>query len=319
VTRFFAFNGDADGLFALQQLRLAEPGAARLITGVKRDISLLARVPAEPGDSCTTLDVSLDVNRAGLTALLEAGVSVRYFDHHFAGDIPAHPKLEAYLDASPEVCTSLLVDRYLKGRFRLWAIAAAFGDNLVPQAEELAAAAGLAHAEVEVLHQLGLCVNYNSYGEVVADLRMSPELLAEQLSNYSDPREFVLSADYQLLLGGYQDDMAQVGCLEPTDSVAGALLYVLPDTPWAKRVTGTLANDLAQANPASAIALLAPRSQGGFVVSVRVPVDSHVAADVFCRRYESGGGRRAAAGINALPEADAAAFAREFVQQFRAR
>ena len=36
------FNGDADGLCALHQLRLAEPLAdAQLVTGVKRDIALL--------------------------------------------------------------------------------------------------------------------------------------------------------------------------------------------------------------------------------------------------------------------------------------
>ena len=70
------------------------------------------------------LDISLDVNRAGLLALLEKDVSIRYFDHHFAGDIPQHPKLEAHIDLSPNVCTSILVDRYLNGRFRSWAVAA---------------------------------------------------------------------------------------------------------------------------------------------------------------------------------------------------
>src|SRR3954454_16719824 len=97
----YAFNGDADGLCALQQLRLAAPratGRETLVTGVKRDIALLDRVAASAGDACTVLDVSLDVNRAGLEKLLAAGVSVRYFDHHFAGDIPAHAGLEAHID-----------------------------------------------------------------------------------------------------------------------------------------------------------------------------------------------------------------------------
>lgn len=44
----YAFNGDADGLCALQQLRLAEGADAVLVTGVKRDIHLLKRV-AEVG------------------------------------------------------------------------------------------------------------------------------------------------------------------------------------------------------------------------------------------------------------------------------
>ncbi|MDQ6977782.1 MAG: acetyltransferase, partial [Ghiorsea sp.] len=35
------FNGDADGLCALHQLRLAVPVNSTLMTGVKRDINLL--------------------------------------------------------------------------------------------------------------------------------------------------------------------------------------------------------------------------------------------------------------------------------------
>ena len=43
------FNGDADGLCALHQLRLANPALAELVTGVKRDIKLLDRVKAGAG------------------------------------------------------------------------------------------------------------------------------------------------------------------------------------------------------------------------------------------------------------------------------
>ena len=60
------FNGDADGLLALHQLRLHEPRDAERITGVKRDIELVARVEARAGDRVTVLDVSLDKNRDAL-------------------------------------------------------------------------------------------------------------------------------------------------------------------------------------------------------------------------------------------------------------
>ena len=57
------FNGDADGICALLQLRFAEPREnAELITGVKRDINLLKRVDAKAGDRITVLDVSMDKN-----------------------------------------------------------------------------------------------------------------------------------------------------------------------------------------------------------------------------------------------------------------
>lgn len=38
------FNGDADGICALIQLRLANPVESQLITGVKRDIALLQKL-----------------------------------------------------------------------------------------------------------------------------------------------------------------------------------------------------------------------------------------------------------------------------------
>ena len=42
------FNGDADGICALLQLRLEEPLVSTRITGIKRDIALLERVHAVP-------------------------------------------------------------------------------------------------------------------------------------------------------------------------------------------------------------------------------------------------------------------------------
>src|SRR5439155_26137386 len=158
----YVFNGDADGLCALQQLRLAGPpagaGQETLLTGVKRDIALLDRVAPAAGDACTVLDVSLDVNRTALVALLEAGVSVRYFDHHFAGEIPAHPGLDAHIDLSPNVCTSLLVDRFLDGRCRRWALAGAYGDSMTAEADALARAAGLGPEAAVRLKALGVAI-----------------------------------------------------------------------------------------------------------------------------------------------------------------
>ena len=125
MTRFYAFNGDADGLCALQQLRLEEAGEATLVTGVKRDITLLERVEAQAGDEVTVLDISLDRNRAALLRLLGSGASVRYFDHHYAGELPVHPRFEPHIEETADVCTSVLVDRCLGGRYRAWAIVAA--------------------------------------------------------------------------------------------------------------------------------------------------------------------------------------------------
>ena len=63
---FDVFNGDADGICALTQLRLSEPRSATLVTGVKRDINLLKKVTSSDGDRVTVLDVSMDKNHDDL-------------------------------------------------------------------------------------------------------------------------------------------------------------------------------------------------------------------------------------------------------------
>ena len=165
MTRYYAFNGDADGLCALQQLRLAETQRGTLVTGVKRDITLLRRIQGRAGDTVTVLDVSLHQNRDDLLRLLESGVSVRYFDHHQAGVLPRHPLLETHIDEAADVCTSILVDRGIGGRYRTWAIVAAFGDNLAEPARAMALEAGLNARATAMLEKLGICLNYNAYGE----------------------------------------------------------------------------------------------------------------------------------------------------------
>lgn len=136
-------NGDADGLCAVVQWRLHEPRIARFITGLKRDIELLKDVDAARGDQILVCDLSMQRNLQPLLRLLDAGASVRYFDHHKVDHIAPHPLLEAHIDVTSGTCTSLLVDRHLGGRFRAWAIVGAFGDNLAPVASRLAAALGL--------------------------------------------------------------------------------------------------------------------------------------------------------------------------------
>jgi len=187
MTHYDVFNGDADGLCSRHQLRLCEPCEATLVTGVKRDIALLARVPAGRGDSVTVFDVSLARNRDALDRLLERGVAIRYFDHHRAGAAPAHSRLELHLDPAPDTCTGLIVDRYLGGRQRPWALVAAFGDGLVGPATALGLQCGYGPRELTVLAELGEALNFNAYGETEADLVVAPAMLSRMLSRHGDP------------------------------------------------------------------------------------------------------------------------------------
>ncbi|MCW5208571.1 acetyltransferase, partial [Desulfobulbus sp. US2] len=88
------FNGDADGICALHQLRLHEPRPdARLLSGVKRDIALLEQVTEVSNTALTVLDISLDRNRESLEKILAGGNTVFYADHHYAGELPNSERL----------------------------------------------------------------------------------------------------------------------------------------------------------------------------------------------------------------------------------
>jgi hypothetical protein len=310
------FNGDADGLCALQQLRLEEPRASVLVTGVKRDVRLLDRVTAAAGDELTVLDVSLAANAADVRRLLAAGARIRYFDHHAAGEVPAHANLRAYIDTAPDTCTSLIVDRFLGGRRRAWAVVAAFGDNLPGPARAAAAALEFDAPDLERLRQLGEYLNYNAYGESVEDLHYPPADLFAALRPYADPRDFISGEPvFEVLRDALAEDSERAAALSPAFEGAGAAIYILPDAAWSRRIHGYLANRLAQQHPARAHAVLVSGA-GGYKVSLRAPLANPRGADALCRRFESGGGRPAAAGINRLPQADYDRFVAAFIEAY---
>jgi len=310
-------NGDADGLCALHQLRLAEPVEATLVTGVKRDIALIERVRARPGDVVTVLDVSLERNRPALLRLLDAGVRVRYFDHHFSGEIPAHRNLETHIESQGGTCTSILVDAHLEGRFRAWAVVAAFGDNLGDAARRLAQSLGLTESQLEALGELGDSMNYNAYGETIADLRIPPAELYRLIGPYADPLQFLAhEAAFEELRNGWREDMNLALASGPRSDTPHTALYELPDAPWSRRVIGAFANHLAISHPDHAYAVLTPNSRGGYVVSVRAPRRHAKGAAELCREYPTGGGRQEAAGIDNLPEQELPGFILRFESYF---
>ncbi|MBK1646280.1 acetyltransferase [Thiocapsa imhoffii] len=320
MTHYDVFNGDADGLCALQQLRLADPLESRLVTGVKRDITLLERVEAVAGDQVTVLDLSFDKNRAAVARLLDQGVKIRYFDHHFAGEIPAHPNLEVRIETLPDKGTSLLVDEVLGGTQRAWAVVGTFGDNFDDAARRAAVPLGLSKEELELLRELGIYLNYNGYGETIEDLLFSPEILFQRMRPYADPLDFITEDPaFQALCDGYRDDMTRARAVAPAFEDPRHRLVVLPNEPWARRASGVLANELAQQAPEQAQAMLTCLPDGAsYLVSVRAPIARPDGADALCREFPSGGGRKAAAGINRLPATDYDLFLTRFRAAFHA-
>jgi hypothetical protein len=297
------FNGDADGICALTQFRNANPGESQLITGVKRDIELVAKAGIAAGDEVTVLDVSLDKNRDAVVAALDLGAQVFYVDHHFAGEIPTEPGLNALIDTSPDVCTSILMNTHLEARFVEWAVVGAFGDNLKVSAATLAKPLTLSAKEIESLENLGIYLNYNGYGASLDDLHFRPADLFGLVSVYANPLDFIRDGveHFEKLETGYRDDMANAKKTQAIRASDSAAVFMFPDESWARRVSGVYSNDLANGSPGRAHAVVTERADGTYLISVRAPLENKVGASDLCRRFPTGGGREAAAGINNLP------------------
>ncbi len=317
MSAYDVFNGDADGICALQQLRLQQPIDARRISGLKRDIDLLGRVDASAGDQITVLDISLDKNRAALDAALSRGARVFYADHHFAGEIPQHELLECHIDTAADTCTSLIINQWLDGTHARWAVVGAYGDNFDAPARRLGEALGLDDETLGQLQQLGICLNYNGYGFDLEDLLFHPADLFALIHPFADPLAFIEDEPaYADLQAQYEDDMELACTAQPETANSAGAVYLLPNEGWARRIVGVMGNDLAKQYPDRAHALLVDMGDGHHRVSVRAPYNNKAGADDLCRQFPSGGGRKAAAGINALAQESLPRFIDMFNLQF---
>ncbi len=297
------FNGDADGICALHQLRLTEPSDRKLITGVKRDIRLLEKVIFEQDDLVSVFDISINSNILSLKSGLKSGVSFEWFDHHSGNMAPNHPLLTTHLDQNSGTCTSLIVDKHINGRYRSWAIVACYGDNLHALAYELALEIGLTKKQIGELRLLGEAINYNSYGENVDDLHIAPDDLYQKLHDYTDPFEMMSSDNLITILQNNLQEDIQKG-FEQKIMVAGNVRWVvLPNEDWARRSSGLLANRLHQMHPENAHLVMIEKPES-YVVSIRRPQNHSNSAALIANIFHTGGGRAEAAGINSLKKSN---------------
>ncbi|MGR5139591.1 DHH family phosphoesterase [Vibrio jasicida] len=304
------FNGDADGIIALLQLRLADPIEAKLVTGVKRDIKLVEKVDLQAGDELTVLDISMEKNMVGLEQALAQGAHVFYADHHKAGEIPQHGNLDAHIDLDANMCTALIVDKLLDGRFHTWAITAAYGDNLIAKADALADKIKLNEEQKAQLKELGTLINYNGYGSKVDDLHFHPADLYRALLHYTSPFDAIedKASPYYQLQSAYQQDMDAALAVPATHESSKLMLFELPNNAASRRISGVYGNWLANQNPDSAHAVLTENTDGTYTVSLRAPLNNKQGAVAVCGQFPTGGGREAAAGINALSKDDVSTF-----------
>ena len=184
-----------------------------------------------------------------------------------------------------------------------WAIAAAFGDNLNSVAEGLALEAGLSAEQAADLKTFGVCINYNGYGATVDDLHFHPADPYREFVKFEDPLQLIASVPpaWQKLGDGYEAGMVS-GLAAPVLAENDSSLVVqLPNELWARRMSGVLGNELANRNPDKACGIVTDNADGSYLVSIRAPLNNRIGADELARQFSTGGGRKAAAGINELP------------------
>ena len=140
-------------------------------------------------------------------------------------------------------------DRHLAGRYRPWAIAAAWGDNLPDTARALAQQAGLDAAQADPLRELGESINYNAYGDCVEDLVIAPLDLYATMKPYESPFDFIASEPIVAQLARCRhEDLELAQAIAPLIALQYGSVCVLPDEPWDLGTWGAWTNAVKNAS-----------------------------------------------------------------------
>lgn len=313
----FVFNGDADGMVGQHILGMVLGVPDARVTGLKRDIKLLAGLPPMDAGHVRAIDISLRQNLDALPALLAKGnIKVTWYDHHDAGEPPDDPNLTLHINQAPDTCTAAIVNAVCGRKHPLWAAMAAFGDGLPATAAALLAAGGATAAEGAALREAGILVNYNAYGETAADVLFAPANLAARMAPFASALDFAREGSIiRPLAEQFADDGDRFRGLSPVLEAGKARIFLVPDEAWARRYAASWANERIISEPLEALAMIHPRRDGGYSVSIRAPrgegSGGASAADL-AREFPTGGGRKLAAGINSLSQGDLERFMRRF-------
>ena len=194
---------------------------------------------------------------------------------------------------------------------------ALFGDNLHDSARAAAVPLKLDESQLRQLEILGTLLNYNGYGSTLDDLYFPPDQLYQKIQPYADPFEFIASdTTFQTLRDGFESDMSRAGRIDPVLETDRCAAFSFPCESFSRRVSGVYSNQLARDNPNRAHALASLLPSGDYLVSLRAPLATKAGADEVCRQFPTGGGRKAAAGINQLPADQFQAFLDAMQKQF---
>ena len=286
--RWFAYNGDADGICSMVQWGLVNGVDGQRITGVKRDIELLKRIDAKEGDELIVMDISLARNSSTASKLENNGVTIQWFDHHLAGDYEG--SIEKNINTSSKVCTAVIVEEYLGVRSS-WTQVALHGDGLSEISSE------------PEFKELGELLNYNGYGADLSDLHFHPDDLMLSCLSAKTPEQFLKTNEFKTLKLGFAEDIEKSSKVK---LVNGA--YIMPNEPWARRVVGVFAHRInAKSSGPHVIAI---EKDDTFQVSLR----GRKGSGEFCAMF-GGGGRETAGGIDNLTKEEMPALMNEVISR----
>lgn len=317
-SRIFVFNGDADGIISQHILGLHAGAPDLLITGWKRDIRLLRKLPDGAAGDIHVFDISLRQNLEELPGLLaREGARVTWYDHHDPGDPPSHARLKLHISQAPGTCTAAIVNAVCGGVYPGWAAMAAYGDNVPVTGDALLREAGIDGEDRSLLRKGGILINYNAYGEKPGDALLRPDDVAGRMAGFASALDFCRDAGLLYSLEEqFARDGERFGGLKSLVDSEKAAAFLLPDEPWARRYGATWANERILARPGEALAILLPRDDGSYMVSIRsaLKIGKIGAASDLAGEFPTGGGRRLAAGINRLSAEDLLRFLDRFLE-----
>jgi len=282
--RWFAYNGDADGICSMVQWGLVHGVEGKRITGVKRDIELLDRIHPKDGDDVIVMDISLARNHTMAQKLTQDGIDLTWFDHHLAGD--NIDSIIAYIDTSDNVCTARIVEQYL-GVESSWAQVALHGDGLSK------------HSSNPEYKELGELLNYNGYGADLTDLHFHPDELMMLCLESKTPEQFMQSPAFTKLKQGFDSDISNADSIIEQDG-----FFLLPNEAWARRVVGVMAHRINE------------KGEGPHVIAIdkgstlQISIRGQSGIGELCAMF-GGGGRATAGGIDNLPKAEITALMNE--------
>jgi len=309
------FNGDADGIISLHQYRMHYPKDSILYTGVKRDVELLRHCTKIENSKFTIFDISLLSNKVHVDIILSNGNTIRWFDHHEPGNKELGENFEIFVNADPNCCTNILVDKYVDGLYRPWTICGAYGDNLHEQADKLNP--NFSKDSMLKLKEVGETLNYNGYGNTESDLTIHPKDVYLDIKNYESPFEYRTKSEvYNKIFTQMKSDESELSSSEILHESETGKVILLPNTKASIRFSGIYSNKQTTDNSDKAFAILTEINEDNYRVSIRSPKNNPYGASTLALSFPTGGGREKAAGINELPKVELKKFVEKFEEVY---